>query len=114
MIPIPTIPSNASLPPLVPNYHLAAIYDGRRRPIAEARNRVGTRSKGCGYDDYTIHAERAVVKSLGDISLLRGCVLVVIRVNKQGEILGSKPCADCKHFLEKCMKKYGLRKVVYS
>jgi hypothetical protein len=114
MIPIPTIPSNSKLPPLVPNYHLAAIYDGRRRPIAESRNRVGTRSKGCGYDDYTIHAERAVVKSLGDISLLRGCVLVVIRVNKQGEILGSKPCPDCKHFLEKCMKKYGLRKVVYS
>jgi hypothetical protein len=41
-------------------------------------------------------------------------VLIVVRLNKQGGTLGSKPCADCQKFLEKCMRDYGLRKVLYS
>jgi hypothetical protein len=41
-------------------------------------------------------------------------VLVVVRVNKKGELLNSKPCPDCQKFLLKCMKEYGLRKVYYS
>lgn len=86
----------------------------RGKPIATARNSVGSRSKGCGYSDHTIHAERAVIKRLGDLSKLNGCVLLVVRVNKQGEVLGSAPCADCRLFLEKCMREYGLRKVLYS
>jgi len=94
-------------------FHCATIYR-RHRPIATARNRIGTRSQGCGWSDNSLHAERAVVKSLGDISQLRGCTLEVIRLNKSNEIMNSKPCSDCSLFLEKCMKQYGLRKVVYS
>lgn len=86
----------------------------RGKPIATARNSVGSRSRGCGYSDQTIHAERAVIKRLGDLSKLHGCVLVVVRVNKQGDMRNSKPCADCQRFLEKCMREYGLRKVFYS
>ena len=86
----------------------------RGKPIATARNSVGSRSRGCGYSDQTIHAERAVVKRLGDLSRLNGCVLLVIRLNKQGDVLNSEPCADCRKFLEKCMREYGLRKVLYS
>ena len=84
------------------------------KEIASSRNRVGSRSRGCGYSNQTIHAERAVVKSLGDVSQLRGCILTVIRVNKRGQIMNSKPCASCVKFLEKCIKKYGLLKVMYS
>ena len=86
----------------------------RGKSIAEARNSIGSRSKGCGYSDQSIHAERAVVKRLGDLSQLNGCVLLVVRINKAGDFLNSKPCADCQKFLEKCMRDYGLRKVVYS
>lgn len=86
----------------------------RGKLLATARNSIGSRSRGCGYSDQTIHAERAVVKRLGDLSQLNGCVLIVIRVNKQGDVLGSKPCAGCQKFLEKCMREYGLRKVLYS
>jgi len=95
------------------SFHYARILR-RGKPIAEARNSIGSRSKGCGYSDQSIHAERAVVKRLGDLSQLNGCVLIVVRLNKQGGMLGSKPCADCQKFLEKCMRDYGLRKVLYS
>lgn len=94
-------------------FHVATIYR-RRKPIAIARNKIGTRSRGCGWSDLSLHAERAVVKSLGDISQLRGCTLVVIRLSKHNEIRNSEPCEDCCNFLRKCMKLYGLRKVVYS
>ena len=95
------------------HFHVATL-EKRGKEIARSRNRVGTRSRGCGWDDQTIHAERAVVKALGDLSQLRDCVLVVIRLNRHNEVLPSKPCHNCEMFLEKCMKKYGLRKVMYS
>lgn len=94
-------------------FHYAQIFK-RHKLIAQSRNSIGSRSRGCGWSDQSIHAERAVVKSLGDTSQLNGCVLIVVRINKSGEIRGSMPCADCKKFLEKCMREYGLRKVVYS
>jgi hypothetical protein len=93
--------------------HYASI-EKHGKEIASSRNRVGSRSRGCGYSNQTIHAERAVVKSLGDVSQLRGCILKVVRVNKQNQIMNSKPCASCVKFLEKCIKKYGLLKVMYS
>jgi hypothetical protein len=94
-------------------YHVATLERGNK-VLARSRNRVGSRSRGCGYSDQTIHAERAVVKALGDLSQLRGCVLVVIRLNKHNEIMCSKPCSDCEKFLVKCMEKWGLRCVKYS
>lgn len=110
-----------------PNYrHIAAIVK-RGEPIAIAANRIGTRSRGSGWSDCTIHAERAVVKKLGDISKLRGATLYVLRippditgsgkphaVKPEPELCESKPCADCTHFLEKCMKEYGLERVYYT
>ena len=91
-----------------------AIIRRRNKIIATSRNTVGTRSRGSGWDDQSLHAERAVVKRLGDISQLRGCTLEVIRLNKNGEIRNSKPCENCEMFLQKCMKEYGLLKYVYS
>jgi len=86
----------------------------RNKVIAFARNSIGSRGRGCGWSDNSIHAERAVVKRLGDLSQLRGCVMIVIRINKHDELLNSKPCPECERFLFKCMNEYGLRKVVYS
>jgi hypothetical protein len=91
-----------------------AVITKRGKVIAVARNKAGSRSSGCGCNDQTLHAECAVVKSLGDISQLRGCVLTVFRLNKNDQIMQSKPCHDCQVFLTKCMEKWGLRRVEYS
>lgn len=92
--------------------HVAAIVR-RGKVLAISHNKIGTRSKGSGYSDYTIHAEKAVVKRLGDISQLRGSTLCVWRVSTMG-IMPSKPCNDCHIFLQKCMREYGLRSVQYT
>ena len=93
--------------------HVARILR-RKKVIAEARNTIGTRSRGSGWDDQSLHAERAVVKRLGDISQLNGCTLEVVRLGKYGNIKNSEPCHGCMCFLQKCMREYGLRKVLYS
>ena len=92
--------------------HMAVIVK-RGKVIASAQNRVGNRSKGSGYSDFTIHAERAVVKKLGDISQLRGATLCVWRISAIN-VMPSAPCNECRIFLQKCMDKYGLRAVQYT
>jgi hypothetical protein len=94
------------------HFHVAAIVR-RGKVLATAQNRLGTRSKGSGYSNSTIHAEKAVVKELGDVSKLRGATLCVWRLSSIN-VLPSKPCSDCRLFLEKCMREYGLRAVQYT
>ena len=91
-----------------------AILVRRGKVLAYAANQVGSRSRGSGYSDHSIHAERNVVKELGDISQLRGADMYVMRVSRKNEFAASKPCAECQVFLEKCMREYGLRKVYYT
>ena len=94
--------------------HIAVIVY-RGKIIAEATNKVGSRSRGCGYSDYTIHAERNVIKQLGDLSKLRGADLYVMRQGRsEQKFVNSKPCADCSYFLSKCMREYGLKNVYYT
>lgn len=100
----------------VTSVHIAAIVS-RGKIIAEATNRLGTRSKGCGYSNNTIHAERNVVKILGDYTKLRDADMYVMRCGRgdnSEQFLNSKPCPDCEYFLNKCMKKYGLKNVYYT
>lgn len=97
------------------NTHLhRAVIVKRGKVLAEATNSVGSRSMGAGFGDMTIHAERAVVKKLGDISKLRGADLYVFRVGATEASRFSQPCHSCEQFLRKCMKEYGLRCVFYS
>lgn len=92
-----------------------AILIKRGKILGIAPNAVGSRSRGSGYESYTIHAERAVIKKLGDISKLYGATLVVVRIMKGTKQLGnSEPCHSCKCHLEKAMKEHGLRHVYYS
>ena len=94
--------------------HFAMIIK-RGKILTTAFNSIGTRSKGCGYDNYSIHAERAVIKKLGDLRQLNGASMVVIRIAKgKRDLVSSEPCHTCKCHLEKCMKEYGLRYVYYS
>ena len=94
--------------------HVAIIM--KRGKILEiATNSVGSRSKGSGYQEMTIHAERAVLKKVGDTSKLNGATLIVIRIMRgTREIGNSEPCHSCRCHLEKCIKEHGLRRVFYS
>ena len=99
--------------------HVAAIIK-RNKVIATATNKVGSRSRGAGWSDYTIHAEKNVVKELGDFEQMRGATMYVIRISRcstqegMDRVQNSEPCHDCHLFLEKCVKQYGLRRVFYS
>jgi hypothetical protein len=95
------------------HYHQAVLIK-RNKILAIGHNSVGSRSKGVGFSHQTIHAERAVVRNLGDISQLRGATLYIYRYNAHDKLLDSKPCSECQIFLEKCIREYGLHKVVYS
>lgn len=95
--------------------HRAAIVK-RGRIIAEATNNYGSRSRGSGYSRSSIHAERNVVKALGDISLLKGADMYIMRFSRGEtmEFVKSRPCSACMVFLEKCMKEYGLKNVYFT
>ncbi len=88
--------------------HIAFLYGRGGALLAMSTNSIVSRSKGAGYSKYTIHAERAVIKMVGDHTLLRGATLVVVRVSTKGELMSSLPCHECK------FDKYGLRRVFYS
>jgi hypothetical protein len=92
-----------------------AILVKRGKMMEFALNAVGSRSKGCGYSRSTIHAERAVLKKVGDVSKFAGASLIVIRLAKgTKEVTNSEPCHACRCHLEKCMRTYGLKCVYYS
>lgn len=93
--------------------HIAFVYGRGGMLIGMSTNRMGSRSRGAGFSKFTIHAERAALKAVGDNSMLRGATLVVVRVGKQG-LMSSEPCHECKRHLEKAINKYGLKKVYYS
>ena len=94
--------------------HIAIIIK-RGKILDIASNFVGSRDSGCGYDNRTIHAERAVLKKVGDTTKLAGATLIVIRIAKgTKEIVNSEPCHSCQCHLEKCIKTYGLKQVLYS
>jgi hypothetical protein len=94
--------------------HIAFLYGRSGVLLAMSTNRIGSRSRGAGYSKYTIHAERAVLKMVGDYTMLRGATLVVVRVSKKGELMGSMPCHECMCHLNKAIEKYGMRRVYYS
>jgi len=85
-----------------------------RKIIAKACNGLGTRSRGCGYSNCTIHAEINVIKKLGDYSKMNGMDMYVFRKGKNDRFVNSVPCMECQNILGKCMGKYGLRNVYYS
>jgi hypothetical protein len=99
--------------------HVALIVR-RGKVLATATNRNGSRSSGSGYSDRSIHAERNVVKELGDISKIRGADMYVMRISKDHEkentnkFKCSKPCDECQVFLEKCIREYGLKNVYFT
>jgi hypothetical protein len=103
--------------------HVAVIVL-RGKIIAEATNRIGYRSI-CNKtysntfirERKNIHAEENVVRVLGDYSKLKDADMYIMRYGRgedSDKFINSKPCDKCRCFLNKCMKKYGLRNVYYT
>ena len=100
-------------------YHTTSVHIAmlikRGKVMDVASNSVGSRSRGCGYATRTIHAERAVIKKVGDKSKLDGAIMVVIRIMRGSREVGnSEPCHSCRCHLEKCIRDNGLKYVYYS
>ena len=96
------------------NLHVALLIK-RGKLLNIATNCLGSRAKGAGYEDRTIHAERAVLKKLGDHTKLDGAILIVVRISKgTHQVVDSTPCHACKCHLQKCVDQYGLRRIYYS
>jgi hypothetical protein len=93
-----------------------AVLVKRGQIIADATNNYGSRSRGSGYSRSSIHAEKNVVKALGDISLLKGADMYIMRFSREEEVrfLKSTPCSACNIFLDKCIREYGLKNVYYT
>ena len=101
------------------SFHVAMLMK-RGKVLEVASNQIGSRSRGCGYAEYTIHAEKNVIKQLGDISKLKGADMYIMRFTRnskrQGmdQLMNSEPCRSCQVFLEKCVREYGLKNVYYT
>lgn len=98
--------------------HVALIVK-RGKILAQAANKIGSRSRGCGWSSQSLHAEKSVVKDLGDVSLLKGADMYVMRISRNCDgneryMMNSKPCHSCQRFLQKCMREYGLNRVYYT
>jgi hypothetical protein len=85
--------------------HVALVFHSRRL-IAIGQNMLGGRNM--------IHAEADAIRKVGDISKLRGAVLVVIRIGRTGDIRYSAPCHSCQCLIDKCKREYGLRDCIHS
>ena len=100
--------------------HIAIVVK-RGKILAEATNKVASRSNGAssrGSQSY-IHAERNVLRTLGDLSKLRGADMYVMRLaggcnDTDVKFKYSQPCPECTVLLNKCMREYGLRNVYFT
>ena len=92
------------------NFNHGAVLIYRGRIIGKGRN---TYTNSSYNEKSSVHAEISAIKDgLKKISCdeLKKCELVIIRVNKAGECLNSKPCHNCEQFI----RKYCIKKVFYS
>lgn len=63
------------------------------------------------YNQYkTLHAEMVAILRVKNKAFLKNCVLYVCRMDKNGDLLLSKPCPTCM----KIINSFGITDIVYS
>jgi len=53
---------------------------------------------------FSIHAEANVIRQIDNKyrkKILENCVLYVVRINKNGQLMNSKPCNNCQKLIDK-------------
>jgi hypothetical protein len=103
-------------------YHFAIAFDGNRPILVSQNNPIKVNSKAYRigqqfniktYIDFPyVHAESHLVSKLLDRynTIDPNWSIVVLRINRQGKILLSKPCENCQKILD----VVGLTKVFWS
>lgn len=103
-------------------YHYAAAFDGNKMICFTANNPIKTNAKAYRigeqfnlpkYIEFPyIHAESHLISRLLDTynTIDSSWSIVVLRINRKGIILGSKPCENC----DKLLTAVGLTNLYYS
>lgn len=76
--------------------------------MAAASNRHRNTAQVAEHENCTEHAEEAILRLAGDAAL--GATVYVTRINRQGNLLESRPCVRCHQQLVAA----GVRRVVYT
>ncbi len=108
--------------PLIRCYHYAAAFDGNKMICFTQNNPIKTHARAYRigeqfnlpkYKEYPfIHAESHLISKLLDMynTINANWTVCVLRINRQGLILGSKPCVNC----DKLLNAVGLSNIYYS
>lgn len=108
--------------PLIRCYHYAAAFDGNKMICFTKNNPIKTNTKAHRigeqfnipkYIEYPyVHAESYLVSNLLDRynTIDPNWSIVVMRINRKGLVLGSKPCENC----DKILNAVGLNTIYYS
>ena len=103
-------------------YHYAAAFDGNKMICFTQNNPIKTHARAYRigeqfnlpkYKEYPfIHAESHLISKLLDMynTINANWTVCVLRINRQGLILGSKPCVNC----DKLLNAVGLSNIYYS
>ena len=108
--------------PLIRCYHYCAAFSGNKMICFSKNNPIKTNAKAHRigeqfnlpkYIEYPYaHAESHLISKLLDRynSIDSDWSICILRINRRGLILGSKPCINC----EKLLKAVGLKSIYYS
>ena len=108
--------------PLIRCYHYAAAFDGNKMICFTQNNPIKTHARAYRigeqfnlpkYKEYPfIHAESHLISKLLDMynTIDSNWSVVVLRINRKGLLLGSKPCVNCT----KLLNAVGLSDIYYS
>jgi deoxycytidylate deaminase len=107
---------------LIRCYHYAAAFDGNKMICFTQNNPIKTNAKAHRigeqfnlpkYIEYPfVHAESYLISNLLNKynNIDPNWSIVVMRINRKGLILGSKPCENC----EKLLNAVGIKNIYYS
>jgi len=107
---------------LIRCYHYAAAFDGSKMICFTQNNpikthtgayRIGENYNISKYKEFPYyHSESRLISELLDMynTISSDWSVVVMRINRLGKILGSKPCENC----DKLLRSVGLEKIFYS
>ena len=108
--------------PLIRCYHYSAAFDGNKMICFTKNNpiktnarayRIGEKFNLPKYKEFPfVHAESHLISKLLDRynTIDSNWSVVVLRINRKGLLLGSKPCENC----DKLLNAVGLNTVYYS
>jgi len=108
--------------PLIRCYHYAAAFDGNKMICFTQNNPIKTHARAYRigedfnlpkYKEYPFyHAESHLVSKLLDMynTIDPNWSICILRINRKGIILGSKPCENCN----KLLGAVGLKNIYYS